>query len=397
MPCVSVIIPTHNRRALLFEAIESVRRQTFPDFEVIVVDDGSTDDTATAVAALPDSRLRYVYQDNAGLSAARNHGLAVAHGEFLAFLDDDDLFLPRKLETQVRELRLRPDVGLTVGGWNTIAADGTLLSEVPPNRSAPLDLEGWLLNCPFIVHAPLLRRSWAERIGGFDPQIRFSEDWDYWLRLAHAGCQMAWGSDIVCSYRLHAQTLTTTYSSDRTASLPIILQKYFTEQPNIPAPILAQKPRFLGRAYVINSLSALQFEDHQAAAERMAAALCTFPSFSTSARQELADLIANLEYAYLGVPKPSPTDVITQILPPALRGDKAFLRQLTATRAKHAAAKSRGHAPNATVRSLITTALRYDPRWACHPWVLRMFLETLVADGVIRNARRIASILTVLC
>src|SRR5581483_12146947 len=99
MPEVSVIIPTYNRRDFVREAIASVLAQAYQDFEVIIVDDGSQDDTHAVIQEFPG--VRYIYQENRGVSAARNRGVTVSQGEFLAFLDSDDIWRPRKLESQI--------------------------------------------------------------------------------------------------------------------------------------------------------------------------------------------------------------------------------------------------------------------------------------------------------
>src|SRR5690606_40525091 len=112
-PKVSVIIPTFNRAGMVQQAIASVLAQTFASFECIVVDDGSSDDTRTVLQPLVDAgRIRYVHQANAGLSAARNHGLRLARGAYISFLDDDDLYEPHKLARQVAYLDANPEAML---------------------------------------------------------------------------------------------------------------------------------------------------------------------------------------------------------------------------------------------------------------------------------------------
>ena len=113
MPRVSVIIPTYNRAGYLCESIESVLTQTYTDYEIIVVDDGSTDDTEEVLQLwIADGTIHYVWQENRGESAARNHGIELAIGEYIAFLDSDDLFMPTKLEEQVAYLDNHPEVGM---------------------------------------------------------------------------------------------------------------------------------------------------------------------------------------------------------------------------------------------------------------------------------------------
>src|SRR5438552_14845568 len=117
MPSTSVIIPTFNRRDMLVKALDSVAAQTYRDFEIIVVDDGSTDGTDQLFARGRFENLTYLRQSNRGPSAARNAAASMATSEYLAFLDDDDEFLPTKLELQIRALEQHPDWGLVAGGW----------------------------------------------------------------------------------------------------------------------------------------------------------------------------------------------------------------------------------------------------------------------------------------
>ncbi len=116
MPLASVIIPTYNRLALLREAIASVLRQTMPDFEILAIDDGSTDGTTEAALGAIDSRIRYIRVPHGGRSKARNLGLREAKGRFVAFLDDDDLYLPDKLESEIGFFRRHPDLDLAASG-----------------------------------------------------------------------------------------------------------------------------------------------------------------------------------------------------------------------------------------------------------------------------------------
>ena len=168
MPTVSVIIPTCNRRPRLQEAIASVLAQTSPADELIVIDDGSTDDTAAwmqALAANPSRPVvRYLRQDNAGPAAARNRGIAAAGGEWIALLDDDDVWLPTKLERQRAILSHRP--GLDLLG---------VASDLMRNR--------------FTTSGVLLRRDAFNAVGGFREDMRCCEDYDLWLRIAaRHGC-----------------------------------------------------------------------------------------------------------------------------------------------------------------------------------------------------------------
>jgi glycosyltransferase involved in cell wall biosynthesis len=124
-PQVTVIIPTFNRARYLTEAIQSVLGQTFPDYELIVVDDGSTDGTAAVLEGFGDSRLRVLRQENHGISAAMNAGLRAAQGEYIARLDSDDVWFPNLLAYETRVLDSRPDIGVVYARAQAMSANGT--------------------------------------------------------------------------------------------------------------------------------------------------------------------------------------------------------------------------------------------------------------------------------
>lgn len=204
-PTVSVIIPTYNRAGYLQEAIASVLAQTFGDFEILVVDDGSSDTTASVVAGFGDGRIRYFYQENAGRSVARNRGLRLSKGEFIGFLDDDDLYLPGKLLQQVAYLDSHGEIGLVAAGSHILDAEGMVTRTWRTWRDQPrLELPACLYSCPLLTCTVLLRRHWLGVLDHwFDEGTEPAEDTDFWIRLLVAGCRMAWMPDIVSAYRRH--------------------------------------------------------------------------------------------------------------------------------------------------------------------------------------------------
>ena len=114
---ISVIIPAYNHAKYLSEAIQSVLNQTYQNFEILIVDDGSTDNTRQVVQNYTDQRIKYIYQENRGLAASRNAGLRVTQGEYVAFLDADDIFLPHKLEVQLDWFEAHPSCGMVFSGF----------------------------------------------------------------------------------------------------------------------------------------------------------------------------------------------------------------------------------------------------------------------------------------
>ncbi len=177
----SVIIPTFNRLPLLQEAVESVLRQSHGDFELIVVDDGSSDGTREFISGL-EAPVRYVYQENRGPSAARNAGLRAARGEFIAFLDSDDLWLPHKLRIQIDFMNAQPDavVCYTDEVW---IRRGVRVNPRKKHRK----YSGWIFrHCvPLCIVSPssvLMRRRFFDVVGLFDETLPACEDYDLWLR-----------------------------------------------------------------------------------------------------------------------------------------------------------------------------------------------------------------------
>jgi glycosyltransferase involved in cell wall biosynthesis len=183
-PTVSVIIPTHNRAESVKRAVESVFAQTFTDFEIVVVDDGSTDDTRDTLTGYP-SRLRYVWQQNQGPAAARNHGMRLARGEYVGFLDSDDVHYPEHLEAHLEKFAEAPDAGLVYAGSEIVDHDGTLIKEFRPDPTHRGDvLEHLVLHNFIIPSTVLMTRSCMEFAGGMNTQLWFAEDWYYWMRIA---------------------------------------------------------------------------------------------------------------------------------------------------------------------------------------------------------------------
>jgi len=247
---VSVVIPAYNQAQYLGSAIQSVLDQTRRDFEVIVVDDGSTDHTRQVVKATRDERVYYIYQMNKGLPGARNTGIRASSGEYIAFLDADDLFLPDKLDIQIAFLDENPVIGLAAGGYFFINHEGAILREQRPWLSFPtLTLEHWLLGQPFVPAAILVRRTWLERVGLFDESLRAAdEDWDLYLRLAHAGCEMRWLERPMCKYRIHASNVTRNPAAMKSGGLSV-LDKFFADL-TLPDEIKALQPLARSRVYL---------------------------------------------------------------------------------------------------------------------------------------------------
>jgi glycosyltransferase involved in cell wall biosynthesis len=204
-PQVSVIITSYNQARFLGDAIESVLMQTYSEFEIIVVDDGSTDNALEVVARYP--RLRYIRQDNQGLSAARNTGLHESNGAYVVFLDADDRLLPIALETGVHCLEVHPQCGFVSGHYSLIAADGSPMRRRKV-QCVERDHYQALLSTNYIgMHATVMyRRAIFESVGEFNTSLRACEDYDLYLRIA-ARVPIYCHDKIVAEYRQHGANM----------------------------------------------------------------------------------------------------------------------------------------------------------------------------------------------
>jgi glycosyltransferase involved in cell wall biosynthesis len=210
MPKVSVIIPTHNRSELLRVAIQSVLNQTFEDFEIVVVDDASKDDTEDVAKGIGDNRIVYIrHETNRGEGGTRNTGVKNSKGEYIAWLDDDDEWLPEKLQRQVAILDYSPkEVGGVYTGWIIIDGNtGRILSSLLPSKRGNIFLE-LLYEFHILVSSLMLRKSCFEKVGWFDESIPFGLDHDMWVRIAKE-FQFECIEEVLAKYRIHDKRLTT--------------------------------------------------------------------------------------------------------------------------------------------------------------------------------------------
>lgn len=183
---VSVVIPTHNRADLLPRAIKSVQEQTYKDLEIVVVSDGSTDNTKEVVEALAaeDSRIRFVeYHPGRGGNIARNTGIEEAKGEYVAFLDDDDEFFPTKLEKQVAIMESDPEIGLVYTGVKILYINEKVTYASKARNCGDLSREILLDNYIGTTSTVMLRKSVIAKSGMFDVQLKALQDFDLWIRV----------------------------------------------------------------------------------------------------------------------------------------------------------------------------------------------------------------------
>jgi glycosyltransferase involved in cell wall biosynthesis len=212
-PLVSVVLPAYNRERYLEAALESALAQRYRPLEVVVVDDGSTDGTARVARA--HREVRYLYQPNRGVAAARNAGIAASRGALIAFLDSDDLWAPEKLGVQVRFLSEHPDLGYCLTRMQTFLEPGCVL---------PAGVRPQVLSRPGIGAVPstlLVRREIFARVGAFDPSRRIGEDVDWFFRARDCAIPFAIVPDVLVRRRLHDTNLTARVGVEASAVVAI--------------------------------------------------------------------------------------------------------------------------------------------------------------------------------
>ncbi|MBN1230667.1 MAG: glycosyltransferase family 2 protein [Anaerolineales bacterium] len=233
MPRVSVVIPTYNRADLILETLDSVFRQSYRDYEIVVVDDGSTDDLKSVLQPyIQNGRIKYVYQENAGLPAARNTGIRHSKGEWIAFLDSDDLFTPDKLKRQIEYLDAHPEAVFLHSFFSKFDNQGNDLGVRDTSFYQGLIYPQMLLEWDVLMASPCVvaRRDVFEEAGYFDETLHWAEDLDMWRRVSRIH-PFHIIPEPLAKIRVH-----TSMSSDKTheaEAFMIYLEKAFAEDPSL--------------------------------------------------------------------------------------------------------------------------------------------------------------------
>jgi glycosyltransferase involved in cell wall biosynthesis len=383
MPRVSIIIPTFNRAAHISKAIESAIAQTYIDHEIIVIDDGSIDHTCQVVETFTDPRVRYFYQENRGLSAARNAGVQHALGEYIAFLDDDDFFLPEKLALQVPELdNQAEDVALIASGYLVVDSYGNVISEMRPWEWHPtLDLRTWLQSCPVIVNSVLIRKRWYELAGCSDETLGSTEDWDLWIRMSAAGARMDWLKEIVCAYEIHKANKSYNSSLNKFSAFQMY-DKLFTSQ-SAPEDFLVPDLLY-ARVNVTCAASNYNSGYIEDAKNEIEAAIMRYPEFLS----DNADQLFNLLVSWAGNPFVSDPitylDIVFSNLPSSIdhlscQKSKAFA-QIYMKTFFHAHEKG----DNILVWKMFVKAIQHDFTWIKNYGVISIIVKTIIGKSAHR-------------
>lgn len=249
LPLISVIMPCFNAAPYVEEAVRSVMEQTYPEIELIIVDDGSTDASQEIVAKLAGeypARIRHVAQSNAGPYAARNHGLALAKGEFVAFLDADDWWSKDCIQKMLSAVNEDDSIALAYCGWQNVGLEGGRGEPyVPPDYELEDKAVRFLrAAAPWPIHAALVRRSVIEEVGGFDLHLPTCMDYDLWLRIA-VSRPIRLVPEVLAFYRHHASGQITSTQWRQARNSWLVKRKFLREHPEQVRHLSAEKRKEL--------------------------------------------------------------------------------------------------------------------------------------------------------
>ncbi len=262
-PLVSIIIPNYNHARFVGDAIKSVLVQDYRNIEIIVVDDGSTDDSREVIGQFGD-QVKYIYQKNSGLSAARNTGIRASKGVFIGVLDADDMYEPAFINTLVGSLEANPEADGIYCGYQFVDQENDLLPQIE-NRPVPSDeLYDALLDGNFFVPESIfLKRYVYDDVGLFDEALRACEDWDVWLRVTKK-YKIIHAPEILTRHRILAGSMSTDPLRMLTNRLAV-LEKHVGEEPAVGGS--SSTHRAYGRAYLGSCIEYLQYGDRDRAFE----------------------------------------------------------------------------------------------------------------------------------
>jgi glycosyltransferase involved in cell wall biosynthesis len=249
VPAVSVVMPVYNARAYIGQAVRSVLGQTLADFELIVIDDGSSDGSGQVAreTSCEDPRVRLVRQENQGVSCAANRGTELARGEFLARVDADDICFPQRLQRQVEFLRNNADYVAVGSRVLLIDADGAELFEMPGIPLTHEEIDRGLMSVEWAIYQPavMMRTQAVRRIGGYRADLHIHEDHDLFLKLAEVG-RLANLPEVLLKYRQRPDSAVSVYASRHVESLRSVYQEAWKRRGLVgkrPIPEIADHPK----------------------------------------------------------------------------------------------------------------------------------------------------------
>jgi glycosyltransferase involved in cell wall biosynthesis len=281
---ITALIPTYNCAQYICETVDSVLAQTYPAHEIIVVDDGSTDRTQEVLAQYK-TKIRYIRQVNAGPPAARNTGIAHATGDFIALLDSDDLWVPRKLELQMNYVDNYPECGLVYTDMKTFDDTGIIEESVKVSRNLTLPsgriFPQMFVETLFQTSAVLIRKSCIDRVGGFDTSLRMGDDYEFFLRIARH-YELGYVDEPLVLYRQHPSQGTRTWGKLLQKGVPwefLVLRKILDTYPEVIREMgKSSVEQRLSKPYFALAYACLTDGDHANARKLLREAVRYWPS-----------------------------------------------------------------------------------------------------------------------
>lgn len=255
-PSISIIMPCYNAAMHLPQSLTSVLAQTFRDWELIAVDDGSSDNTLAWLRAQTDSRVLIHTQSNQGVSSARNAGLGLARGQYVAFLDADDTWAPTFLEKLYKALQLNVNTALSYCGWQNVGlSEKQSQPYIPPDYEKENKVEKILASCPWPIHAALTRTTHIKSAGGFSQRFTNAEDYALWLNIAshHKITRVA---EVLAFYHHHTEPQASKNRAKAAYDTWLVQREFITQWPDIVRSLGTQRINelthggLLRRAYV---------------------------------------------------------------------------------------------------------------------------------------------------
>ena len=374
---ISIILPTYNRADFLIQAIESALCQTYKHFELIIVDDGSTDNTYEITKSFSDARIRYFYINHSGTSAARNAGIKESTGEFLTFLDSDDRFLPNKIQMQLQEFSNNKSLGLVASGWREVTIQGHILIEARPWLNVPnLNFESWLFGCPAGTGVMMVKREWIDLIGGFDTNLIAHEDWDLGLRLSYSGCEMTWCKEILTT----ATIFTDNIHLDPAKSIPsqkLILEKFYS-QSGCTDQAKELKNLAYSKMYLRNALTNYKDSNYSEAGQNLGKVVENDPSLLSNDYFHILEIIAAWSTLITFTGRSDFIRTAFDYLPENLEGMEKYMRKTIGMAEVSSLFQSKSNGDLSNSKLTLFRAVFYDPSWLSNNGFLSLGLEVIL-------------------
>lgn len=378
MIAISVIIPTYNRAQLTKNAVMSVLGQSYDDFEVIVIDDGSTDDTESVITSIPDERVVYLKQENGGAASASNRGIAQARGRWIAFLDSDDQFLPPKFHLQMEAVEGDDEAGVIYGryyGTSTIRQKEILVGRCFDKRP----LADLIMGPIFHWSTCMMRTDLVRQVGAFDTQFWVGEDWELTLRMAMTNCTFVCVPEPLATIEIQEVSLSRDihkYESNGRKGL----DKTFAN-PHFPAELEHLKPLAYASHLIRAAASAYISPEPELGRAPLEKALAVAPSML----QEDKEFLITKLFSYIqGVSLEDPSVTLNKMshhLPADPQVSASIMRELWGryylNSAFHAADKQEG----GSCRRNVVKALVANPANFTNRGLYAIFVQSIMGNG----------------